>query len=127
MSSYTVSITSTSSTLQSILFPALRLNPEKLWEVALLDLTTYNSIPNVIEGVNNKFHYYKKKDNSGKYSSLEEIYLTTGSYEIDDINQVIQRQLGKDNITLKGNNNTMKAEIVSPHYIDFSKNLYLNS
>lgn len=29
--------------------------------------------------------------------------------------------MGKDNITIKGNNNTMKAEITSKFYIDFTK------
>lgn len=120
MSSYTVSLTGTSSTLRSILFPALRLEKDKLWEAALLDLTTYNSIPNVTEGVNNKIHYYKTKDKN-KYSDLEEYSLPTGAYEIDDINEAIQKHMGKDNITIKGNNNTMKAEIKSKFYIDFTK------
>lgn len=122
MSSYTVSLTGTSSTLRSVLFPALRLEKDKLWEAALLDITTYNSIPNVTENVNNKIHYYKTKDaKTNKYSKLEEFSLSTGAYEIDDINEAIQNHMGKDNITIKGNNNTMKAEIKSKFYIDFSQ------
>jgi hypothetical protein len=126
MSSYTVSLTGTSSTLRSVLFPALRLDTNKLWEAAILDITTYNSIPNVTENVNNKIHYYKTKDeNTNKYSDLEEFSLPTGAYEIDDINEAIQNGLGKDNITIKGNNNTMKAEIKSKFYIDFTQNIQL--
>lgn len=121
MSSYTVSLTGNSSTLRSVLFPALRLPKGKIWEAALLDLTTYNSIPNVVEKINNKLHYYKYKDVKGVYSDLEEVNLQTGAYEIDDINYTIQQNIGKDNITIKGNNNTMKAEIISKYYIDFSK------
>lgn len=121
MSSYTVSLTSSSSTLRSILFPALRLQQEKLWEAALLDLTTYNSIPNITENVNNKLHYYEKKDDKGNYSTLKEINLPTGSYEIDDINEVIQNLVGKENITIKGNNNTMKTEVFSKYFIDFNQ------
>lgn len=122
MSSYTVSLTSTSSTLRSILFPALHLHKGRIWEAALLDLTTYNSIPNVSEKVNNKFHYYKSKNEDGNYSSLEEISLPTGSYEIDDINEIIQKHMGgKSYISIKGNNNTMKTEIKSKYYIDFSE------
>lgn len=121
MSSYTVSLTGNSSTLQSTLFPVLRLSKEKVWEAALLDLTTYNSIPNITEGINNKFHYYKTKDNKGNYSSLETVEIPTGSYEIDNINDLLQNTLGKDKIRIKGNNNTLKAEITSKYYIDFSK------
>ena len=121
MSSYTVSLVGNSSTLKSTLFPALRLQKGKLWEAALLDLTTYNSIPNITEGVNNKIHYYKTKDKKGKYSALEEFSLPTGSYEIDNINEVIQKHMGEENIKITGNNNTMKTEITSKYYIDFKK------
>jgi hypothetical protein len=122
MSSYTVSVVGNSSTLKSTLFPALRLQKGKLWEAALLDLTTYNSIPNITEGINNKIHYYKTKDKDGTYSSMEELSLPTGSYEIDNINEVVQKYMGKENITISGNNNTMKTEIVSKYYIDFTQN-----
>lgn len=121
MSSYTVSITSNTSTLRSVLFPALRLKQGKLWEAALLDLTTYNSIPNVTEGINNKIHYYKTKDSMGNYSTLEEIQIPTGSYEITDINEIIQNKMGTENISITGNNNTLKAEITSKYFIDFTQ------
>ena len=122
MSSYTVSLTGNSSTLRSILFPALRLQKERLWEAALLDITTYNSIPNVTEEVNNKIHYYKTKDKKkGTYSNMEVFHLPTGAYEINDINEAFQNHLGKDNITITGNNNTLKAEIKSKYYIDFGQ------
>lgn len=121
MSSYTVSVAGNSSTLKSTLFPALRLRKDKEWEVALLDLTTYNSIPNVLEGVNNKIHYYKTKGKDNKYSDIQEIQLPTGSYEVDDINDVIQNELGKNVIAISGNNNTLKTELKSLYYIDFGK------
>lgn len=121
MSSYTVSLVGNSSTLKSTLFPALRLQTDKLWEAALLDLTTYNTIPNITEGVNNKIHYYRKKDKKGEFSGLEEFNLQTGSYELDNINEVIQKHMGEENIKITGNNNTMKVEIISKYYIDFTK------
>lgn len=121
MSSYTVSLVGTTSTLRSILFPALRLHKGKQWEAALLDFTTYNSIPNIAEGVNNKFHYYTEKNKDGNYLHHKEITLPTGSYEIDDICKLIQSSLGKENISIEGNNNTLKTEIKSKFYIDFSK------
>lgn len=61
MSSYTVTLNSNSSILHTSLFPALKLSDSKEWEAALLDFTTYNSIPNITEGLNNKFYYYKNK------------------------------------------------------------------
>lgn len=121
MSSYTVSLTGITSTLRSTLFPALSLNKEKQWEAALLDFTTYNSIPNITENVNDRFHYYKSKDATGKFSEIKKVTLPTGSYEIDDICKVIQEKMGADNITIEGNNNTLKTEIKSKYYIDFSK------
>ena len=123
MSSYTVSLTGNSSTLQSTLFPVLRLSKEKVWEAALLDLTTYNSIPNITEGINNKFHYYKTKDNKGNYSSLETVEIPTGSYEIDNINDLLQTTLGKDKSRIKGRNNKLKAEITSKFYIYININI----
>lgn len=121
MSSYTVALSGTKSTLRSILFPALRLNKEKQWEAAILDFTTYNSIPNVSENVNNKLHYYTEKDDKGNYIHPKEVVLPTGSYEIDDICLLIQEELGKENIKIEGNNNTLKTEINSKYYIDFTK------
>lgn len=117
MSSYTVTLTGNSPTLRSDLFPALRLPEEKYWEIALLDLTTYNSIPNVTEDVNNRLYFYKDKE----LTNSEEIQLPTGSYEIDDINKMVQQLMGKDFITIRGNNNTLKTEIISKYYIDFSQ------
>lgn len=121
MSSYTVTFTGNSSTLRSVLFPALRLQKGKLWEAALLDLTTYNSIPNITENVNNKIHYYKSKNKKGELINMEEIAVPTGSYEIDDINEMMQEKMGKENILIKGNNNTLKTEVTSKYYIDFTQ------
>lgn len=121
MSSYTVTFTGNSSSLRSVLFPALRLQKGKLWEAALLDLTTYNSIPNITQNINNKLHFYKAVNKNGIPTKLEEISLPTGSYEIDDINEMLQEKMGKDNITIKGNNNTLRTEVKSKYYIDFSQ------
>jgi hypothetical protein len=121
MSSYTVSLTDTTSTLRSVLFPALRLRNDKQWEAALLDFTTYNSIPNIKEGFNNKLHYYKKKDKDNQFTKIDEITIPTGSYEIDDLCTLIQDVLGKENIKIEGNNNTLKTEVTSKYYLDFSQ------
>ncbi|WP_185964912.1 hypothetical protein, partial [Klebsiella pneumoniae] len=126
-SSYTVSITGNSSVLHTRLFPALNLTKEREWEAALLDFTTYNSIPNITEKVNNKLHIYKGKDENTNYTSPEVIELPTGSYEIEDINKELQKKLGKENINIVANNNLLKVEITSKHYIDFTKDHSIGS
>lgn len=121
MSSYTVSLTGSSSVLRSSLFPALRLRTDRDWEAALLDFTTYNSIPNITEDVNDKFYFYKSKDNDGNYTSPEVLSLKTGSYEIEDIEKELKKHMGEDNIELKANNSILRVEIMSKYYIDFTK------
>lgn len=120
MPTYTVSLSGNSSTLKSSLFPALRLPKHKLYEVALLDLTTYNSIPNIIENDNNVLYYYKT-DQELRSKSVNKAIIKTGAYEIDDINAYLQEQLGKDNITIKANNNLLRTEIKSKYHIDFTQ------
>lgn len=117
MSSYTVSISSNATYLTCHLFPPLRLRQDKEWEAALLDFATYNSIPNVTEDVNNKLHYMK----SFNETTHDIVQLKTGSYEITDINRELKTLLGENNIELKANNNTLRSEIKSKYYIDFSQ------
>jgi hypothetical protein len=119
MSSYTVSIDGNSSCLRTTLFPALNLRSDKMWEVALLDFTSYNSIPNVTEGINNQLHYYKNKDTDGNFQSIETVFLDTGSYEVESINEELQKKMGKENIEIKANNSLLRTEIKSKFYIDF--------
>ncbi len=120
MSSFTVSIDGKSSTLRCTLFPTITLKKDTQWEAALLDFTTYNAIPNITENVNNQLHYYTGKNDKGQFTSLQVVKLQTGSYEIDDINDELKRQIGLDNIELKAINSLLKAEIKSKFYIDFS-------
>lgn len=135
--------------LRCTLDSALRLDPRRNWEAALLDFTTFNSIPNISENENNKFHYYKqnpiekkastvvtktevKKDSTSDVTEiepnkesvppvLETVVLQTGSYEIEHINKELQKSLGKENISLRANNSLLKCELKSKYYVDFSK------
>src|SRR5436190_448625 len=146
MASYTFSITDNKPVLRCTLDSALRLDPHRNWEAALLDFTTFNSIPNISEDENNKFHYYKQnpivnetstKTEIAKESTsmvteiapnkehvppvLETVILQTGSYEIEHINKELQKSLGKDNISLRANNSLLKRELKSKYYVDFSQ------
>lgn len=121
MSSFTVSINSNSSILRSTLFPAIVLEKSRQWEAALLDFTTYNSIPNITENVNNLLHYFNGKNDNGELTSLKVARLPTGAYEINDINEELKRQIGSENIEIKANKSVLKAELKSKFYVDFSQ------
>ena len=69
------------------LSPPIYLNPNKKYEAALLSVNLYNSIPNITEE-NNIFKY---STDNGKTWKI--ITLNKGSYEIQAINDEIQRQM----------------------------------
>lgn len=110
-----ICVTGRKSHLKCTLFPPLDLSTSDKWEMGFLDLMTYNSIPNVEEGINDTLFF----GNDGK------IALPTGSYEISDINEYINKRLKEKypNVTLNliANNNTLKSEIWCSEEIDFSK------
>lgn len=98
------------STLSCNVFPTLDVSQGE-WEIGFIDLSTFNSIPNIEEGINNKFYY-----------DTEVLEIPTGSYEIEDLEKYILKNVKKDvNFSLKPNNNTLKAEMFCSVDIDFRK------
>lgn len=105
----------------------LFLDPKRKYELALVNLETYNSIPNV-STTNNTFVY---SSNNG--TAWNTITLPEGSYEVKQINEEIQRQLetnevnvDKSNppISVGANTATLRAfvEIFSPtHQVDMTR------
>jgi hypothetical protein len=82
------------------------------WELGLIELTTYNSIPNIETDKNDKFYYGKNNV----------IAVPEGSYEIEDIEKFLISKLPKNvTLTLKPNNNTLKSELCCTEDVDFSK------
>jgi hypothetical protein len=89
-------------------------------------LETYYSFPN-IDATNNNFRY--SPDNGTTWFNIN---IPEGSYEINDINDYVQKIMKNnghynagDNeyyITIKPNNNTLKSvlSIVSPYKVDFT-------
>ena len=85
-------------------------------ELALVNLETYNSIPNVIKDVTDSFTY---SPDAGK--TWIKIVVPTGSYELDEIVTYIYGKLKENNhwndaentsyILLDGNLNTLKCEL----------------
>lgn len=105
MSSYTFTLTGNSSELSSTIFPEIVLDENAEYSCALLELTTFHTIPNVMES-NNKFYFYDK-------NWLESIAIPVGSYEADDILEYIKIVLKSFDISFDYviNRNTFKTTI----------------
>lgn len=105
MTSFTVSFTGKSSVLRADFFPELTLDPNADYCGALLDFTSYNSIPNIIKGVNNEFSY-KQKDKEPKT-----IELPTSMYEVEDILDYLKTELNRDHISFTYDINQASATV----------------
>lgn len=118
--SFIISLSGNSSDLESRFFPPIEL--DGLYECALLNLITYNSISNVKKDVNDKF-----------YIGNQMITLQPGAYEITDFNEQIQEALIEKGLSenandanlyavqIRANNNTLKTEITTTQKIYFDK------
>ena len=107
-SSLTLTLSGNSSTLEAYYFPPIELSPNKKYELGLIQLSTFNSIPN-IDNHNNRI-----------VVGSQNITLPTGSYEISDIEDYIKKALTANGVsfTLKPNNNTLKSIIQSNQTVD---------
>ena len=106
--------------------PALQLDRDKKYEIALVNLETYYSFPN-IDKSNNVFVYSPDNGNS-----WEKIRIPEGSYEIDDINNTIHHEMEKRGhhdpinkdyyINISASSNTLKSVLIleKDYQIDFS-------
>lgn len=118
---YAFTLSGRSSELTSVIYPPIEL--QESYEIAMLNLEAFNSIPNITPD-NNKFPYYVEKER-------HEVILPTGTYELDDIHKYIEdhmainlnmiRMPSNTKFLLKANSNTMKTELRSPYLIDFSE------
>ena len=106
--------------------PKLELDEKKKYEIALVNLETYYSFPNIDE-TNNTFVYSPDNGNS-----WEKIKIPEGSYEIDDINNAIQHEMEKRThydeinedyyINIAPNTNTLKSVLIleKGYQVDFN-------
>ena len=69
--------------------PPIQLDKKKDYEIALINLETYYSFPN-IDNSNNCFTY-----TTGANALWYNIIIPEGSYHVEDINEFIQRQMRK--------------------------------
>lgn len=104
--SFTLTLSGTSSILTATYFPPIELSPHKQYVLALVELLTFNSIPNIDEGHNTLL-----------IEGEEPIIFPTGSYEIEDIQAYAEKRA--PGILIKPNNNTLRSEIQYHKAIDF--------
>ena len=96
--------------------PTLQLDRDKKYEIALVNLETYYSFPNIDE-TNNVFVY--SPDNGNSWVKIK---IAEGSYEIDDMNNTIQHEMEKRGhydsinedyyINISANSNTLKSVLI---------------
>ena len=107
--------------------PKLELDRDKVYEIALVNLETYYSFPN-IDDTNNVFVY--SHDQGVTWTKIK---IPEGSYEIDDINNTIKHEMEKRGhydsinedhyINISANSNTLKSVLIieSGYQVDFDQ------
>ena len=98
--------------------PKIELDRDKVYEIALVNLETYYSFPNI--------------DSPDNGNSWVKIKIPEGSYEIDDINNTIQQEMKKRghydsinedyHINISANSNTLKSVLIleKDYQVDFN-------
>ena len=101
--------------------PPIQLEKDIQYEIALINLETYYSFPNV-DASNNYFRY---SPDAGV--TWFEIYIPEGSYDISDIDDTVQQKMRQNghydstNITISANSNTLKSILIleNDYQVDF--------
>ena len=106
--SFQIIVSDNKSSFNTRLNPTLQLDRDKEYEIALVNLETYYLFPNIDE-TNNVFVYSPYKGNS-----WVKIKIPEGSYEIDDINNTIQHEMEKEDITIRLTKTTILTFLQTP-------------
>ena len=124
--SFQIIVSGNESIFNTILNPTLQLDRDKGYEIALVNLETYYSFPNIDE-TNNVFVY--SPDNCNSWVKIK---IPEGSYEIDDINNTIQHEMKKRGhhnpinedyyINIPANSNILKSVLIleKDYQVDFN-------
>ena len=124
--SFQIIVSSNESKFTTRLNPALELDRDKEYEIALVNIDTYYSFPNIHE-TNNVFVYSPHNGNL-----WVKIKIPKGSYEIDDINNTIRHEMKKRGhhdpinedyyINISANSNTLKSVLIleKDYQVDFN-------
>ena len=113
--------------------PPIQLDTKKNYEIALINLETCYSFPNIHRS-NNCFSY-----SPGANASWFDIIILEGSDHVQDINECIHRQMRKnghyhkandrEKIEISANTNILKCEIIINNHceVDFRRYNFINS
>ena len=124
--SFQIIVSDNKSNFNTRFDPKLELDRDKVYEIALVNLKTYYSFPNIDE-TNNIFVY--SPDNGNSWVKIK---IPEESYEIDDINNTIQYEMEKRGhydsinedyyINISANSNTLKSVIIQEkdYQVDFN-------
>ena len=125
--SFQVIVTGDKSSFNTLFNPKIELDRKKKYEIALVNLETYYSFPN-IDDSNNTFVY--SHDQGQTWTKIK---IPVGSYEIDDINQKLpfeMERLGHYDevnnepfINIAANSNTLKCILIigKGYQVDFNQ------
>ena len=131
--SFSVVVSDNKTRFKTWFKPRIQLDKRKDYEIALINLETYYSFPN-IDRSNNYFTY-----SAGADTPWVDIIIPEGNYNVDDINEFIQREMrkndhydkanDKNNIEISANANTLKSEMFlkNNYEVDFRKDKFINS
>ena len=124
--SFQIIVSDNKSTFTTRFNPTLELDRDEEYEIALVNLETCYSFPDIDE-TNNVFVY--SPDNGNSWVKIK---IPVGSYEIDDINNTIQYEMEKrghhDSINedyynnISANSNTLKSVLIleKDYQVDFN-------
>ena len=125
--SFQIIVSNDKSNFNTRFNPKLELDRDKVYEIALVNLETYYSFPNIDE-TNNVFVY--SPDNGNSWVKIK---IPEGSYEIDDINNTIQHEMEKRGhydeinedyyINIAPNTNTLRSVLIleKGYQVDFNQ------
>ena len=124
--SFQIIVSDSKSRFKTKITPTLQLDRDKEYEIVLVNLETYYSFPNIDES-NNVFVY--SPDNGNSWVKIK---IRKGSYEIDDINNIIYHEMEKTGhhnpinedyyINISTNSNTLKSVLIleKDYQVDFN-------
>ena len=125
--SFQVIVSGNQSSFNTLFNPKIELDKKKVYEIALVNLETFYSFPN-IDDSNNIFVY--SHDQGQTWTKIK---IPTGSYEIGDLNQTIRFEMEKvghydevnqeSYINIAANSNTLKTILIigKDYQVDFNQ------
>ena len=124
---FQVIVSDNKSNFNTLFNPKIELDREKVYEIALVNLETYYSFPN-IDDSNNIFVY--SHDQGQTWTKIK---IPIGSYEIDDINNYLRFEMervghydevnNESLINIAANSNTLKCILIigQGYQVDFNQ------